>query len=736
MMGKNKWLLSREGKCLKSNYIRIIFVSVYFCINTGTLSSQYLYPFQNPGLSAEERIDNLLSLMTLDEKVNCLSTDPGVPRLGVKGSRHVEGLHGLAMGGPSNWGRRNPVPTTIFPQAIGLAESWDPYVMRQVASVEGYEVRYLFQNMKYNRGGLVVRAPNADLGRDPRWGRTEECYGEDAWFNAQMVVSFIKGLQGDHPEYWLTASLMKHFLANSNENGRDSTSSDFNERLWREYYSYPFFKGVTDGGSRAYMAAYNRYNGIPCTVHPMLKNITVNEWGQDGIICTDGGAYRLLVTAHKYFTDLNYAAEGCLKAGINQFLDYYKEGVYGALANGYIRESDIDNALRGTFRVMIKLGLLDPPEMVPYAKIGITDTIEPWLTEKHRKIALEVTQKTIVLLKNEKELLPLKRDKLKSIAVIGPLADSVLLDWYSGTPPYKVTPLEGIRNKAGKNINVFFSADNRFNKAVEIAGESDVAVVIVGNHPTGNDDWEKCPVPSDGKEGVDRKVIILEQEELIKRVYEANPNTIVVLISSFPYAINWTKDHIPAIVHMTHCSQETGNALADVLFGDYNPAGRLVQTWPKSDVQLPPMMDYDITHGRTYMYLKEEPLFEFGYGLSYSSFEYSGFRLSSKNIPHNGQIIISVDIKNKGDMAGDEVVQLYVRHLNSGVQRPKIELKGFQRLNIKPGEVNTVEIPLKWVDLAYWDEKKHEFIVEKDKIMIMIGASSRNIKFTEVIKID
>jgi beta-glucosidase len=736
MMAKSKWLFFNINRYLKLAYVKNFFgISFTYIISCHSFA-QYQYPFQNPDISVEERIDNLLSLMTLDEKINCLGTDPSVPRLGVKGTRHVEGLHGLAMGGPSNWGRRNPTPTTIFPQAIGLAESWDRNIIQQVASIEGYEVRFMFQNAKYNRGGLVVRAPNADLGRDPRWGRTEECYGEDAWFNAQMVVSFIKGLQGDNPKYWLTASLMKHFLANSNENGRDSTSSDFSVRLWREYYSFPFYKGVTEGGSRAYMAAYNRYNSIPCTVHPMLKNITVNEWGQNGIICTDGGAYRLLVTAHKYYPDLYHAAEGCLKAGINQFLDIYKEGVYGALANEYIQESDIDDALRGPFRVMIHLGLLDPPEMVPYAKIGITDTIEPWFTEKHRKTALEATQKTIVLLKNANELLPLHVEKIKSIAVIGPLADSVLLDWYSGTPPYKVTPLQGIRNKAGNHAKIYFAVDNRFNKAVEIARESDVAIVVVGNHPTGNDDWEKCPVPSDGKEAVDRKAIILEQEELIKRIYEANQNTVVVLISSFPFAINWTKDNIPAIIHMTHCSQETGNALADVLFGYYNPAGRLVQTWPKSEKQLPPMMDYDITHGRTYMYFKEEPLFEFGYGLSYSSFEYSGFKLSNNKLPPDGQVSVSIDIKNTGHMDGDEVVQLYVKHLNSKIQRPAIELKGFERVNIKQGEKKTVEIPLKANELAYWDEDKNAFIVEQDKIMVMIGSSSKNIKFKKIIKIE
>ena len=697
---------------------------------------QYQYPFQDPDLPAEERIDNLLSLMTLDEKISCLSTDPSIPRLGVKGTRHVEGLHGLAMGGPSNWGRRNPAPTTIFPQAIGLAESWDREVLKKVASIEGYEVRYMFQNPKYNRGGLVVRAPNADLGRDPRWGRTEECYGEDAWFNAELVVSFIQGLQGGHPQYWQTASLMKHFLANSNENGRDSTSSDFSERLFREYYSYPFYKGVTVGGSRAYMAAYNRCNGIPCTVHPMLKEITISEWGQNGIICTDGGAYRQLVSSHKFYADLNLAAAACVKAGINQFLDYYRDGVYGALANGYMQQADIDAVLRGIYRVMIKLGQLDPPERVPYTTIGITDTLEPWLTGAHREAALEVTRKTIVLLKNQYKLLPLMAEKLKSIAVIGPFADSVLLDWYSGTPPYRISPLEGIRNKAGNGINVSFARDNRYNKAVELASASDVAVVVVGNHPTGNDVWATCPVPSDGKESVDRKVILLEQEALIQRIYDANPNTIVVLISSFPFDINWTKENVPAIVHMTHCSQETGNALADVLFGDYNPAGRLVQTWPASIRHLPPMMDYDITGGRTYMYHKEEPLFEFGFGLSYTTFEYSNFELSSPVLNAEGEITMRVDVKNTGTLAGDEVVQLYIRHINSKVTRPNIELKGFERVTIQPDETKPVTIRLKASDLAYWDEGNHAFIVEEDKIKIMVGSSSKSIKFTKTIRIE
>jgi len=426
--------------------LRIFFVLCLVLLSRMAFA-QYKYPFQNTDLPTEDRITNLLSLMTLDEKVNCLGTNPTIARLGVKGTGHVEGLHGLAMGLPGGWGRKTPAPTTIFPQSIGMAETWDPELLKQAAEIEAYETRYLFQNEKYHKGGLVVRAPNADIGRDPRWGRTEECYGEDAFFNGTMAVAYIKGLQGNDSKYWTTAALMKHFLANSNENGRDSSSSDFDERLFREYYSLPFRMGVEEGGSRAYMASYNRVNGIPQAVNPMLKKVTVDEWGENGIICTDGGAYQMLVTAHKYYPTLAEAAAGCIKAGINQFLDTYKPGTQEALNKKLITESDIDQDLRGVFRVMIKLGQLDPPEKVPYSTLGSGP--EPWLSRKNRDFVRLITQKSIVLLKNNNNLLPLDKNKIKSIAVVGPRSAEVLQDWYSGTPGYSVSILEGIKNKVG-----------------------------------------------------------------------------------------------------------------------------------------------------------------------------------------------------------------------------------------------------------------------------------------------
>jgi beta-glucosidase len=704
------------------------------------LGQQYQYPFQNPDLPLEQRVNNILSLMTVDEKIAALSTDPSVPRLGIQGSSHIEGLHGVALGGPGGWGGRGlqPLATTQFPQSVGLAETWDPDLLQQVASVEGYEARYVFntdtqftvnqRGDKHRRAGIVIRAPNADLARDPRWGRSEESFGEDPYLTGTMATAFAKGLQGDNPKYWLTASLMKHFLANSNEDGRDASSSDFDDRLLREYYSVPFRMGVVDGGSRAYMAAYNAHNGIPMTVNPMLKDMTMREWGQDGIICTDAGALTNMVTKHKYFPDMDEASAGAIHAGINQFLDRYRDGVKGALDKKLVNLAEIDDNLRGVYRVMIRLGLLDPPEMVPYNKIKGDAPV--WDNPEHKEVARKVTQESIVLLKNADHFLPLDKTKLKSVAVIGPYADIVALDWYSGTPGYTVSAVEGIKNNLGANVNVSFVHDNTDDAAVKIARNADVAIVVVGNHPTCNAGWAKCPLPSDGKEAIDRKSITLEQEEIVKQMYAVNPRTVVVLIASFPFAIQWTQEHIPAILHMAHNSQEEGNALADVLFGDYNPAGRLVTTWPMSLDQLPPMMDYDLRHGRTYMYFKGKPLYPFGYGLSYTSFEYSNLKSSGKQLSKIGAITLSVNVRNTGSRAGDEVVQMYVTHEGSKVERPSQELKGFKRVKLKPGEKATISFLLKGTDVAYWNVHKGTWDVEADQVDVRIGSSSADIELS------
>ncbi len=697
--------------------------------------AQYTHPFENPDLPVEERIDNLLSLMTRDEKIEALGLNEGVPRLGVQRLGHTEGLHGVAQGGPSNWGRRKPVPTTQFPQAVGLGETWDADAVRQVATVMSYEARYLYQNPKYNQGGIVVWGPNADLARDICWGRTEESYGEDAWLAGVLSQAFVEGLQGDHPQYWRTASLMKHFLANSNEAERYYSTSNFDERLLREYYAVPFRMGIVNGGARAFMAAYNAVNGIPMTVHPMLEAMTVKEWGQDGIISTDGGALRYLIHAHQYYPDLAWGAAASIKAGINQFLDDYREPVRQALQEGLVTEAEIDQVLRGRYRVSIRLGQLDPPEQVPYRAIGAGDELEPWTTPEHQAIARTVTQKSIVLLKNEAGALPLDAGALRSIAVIGPRADQVLSDWYSGDTLYAVTPLEGIRARAGSGVTVQYASGADSTEAARLAQTADAAIVVVGNHPVCDAGWEECSTLSEGKEAIDRRSLQLEQETLVKTVCRANPNTVVVLVSSFPYAITWTQHNAPAILHMAQNSQETGSALADVLFGDYNPAGRLVHTWVTSMDELPPKLDYNLRNGRTYMYYDGEPLYPFGHGLSYTTFAYDNLSTSAETLPEGGELIVSVEVTNTGARAGEEVVQLYVQHPVSAVARPKKELKGFDRIMLEPGETKTVQFPLKAADLAYWDSDTDQWVVEEKPLRLQIGASSADIRLQKTVQV-
>ena len=700
------------------------------------------YPFRDIKLSDEVRINDLLARLSLDEKVNLMSDHPKIPRLNLVFSGQVEGLHGLALGGPGGWGGsrgRQPIPTTTFPQEKGLGATWDPILLKKIAALEGYEARYSYQNPTLTREGtgVVVRAPNADLSRDPRWGRTEESYGEDPFLVGTLTVAFAQGLQGPDPRHWQAASLMKHFLANENEDGRSHTSSDFDERLFREYYSVPFRMGFEQGGSRAVMASYNSWNGTPMTVNPVLKNVMVDEWHNDGILSTDGGALTLLVTAHKRFPDKEQASAAAVKAGINHFLDSYKNDLAQALKDNLLTEADMDRALKNLLRVHLRLGEMDPAGVDPYREIGVAQdgALAPWELDSSKALAREATRESIVLLKNEANTLPLDRARLKSIAVIGPFADQVLLDWYSGTPPYSVSTLQGIRDAAGAGVRVLFADGSDPAQAASLAGKADVAIVVVGNHPECNDGWDKCPTPSNGKEDVDRKTIVLEQEQLVKQIFAANPHTIEVLRSSFPYAIDWSQENLPAIVHITHNSQEEGHGLADVLFGDYSPAGRLTQTWPTGDAQLLPIMDYNLLDGRTYMYSKDKPLYAFGYGLSYTSFTYDAMHLSAPKVTADGSVQVKVQVSNTGKRASDEVAQLYVQHLGSGVERPRLELKGFERVRIEPGAERDVTFDLKPRDLAYWDTAAHLWRVEKEQIKLLAGGSSDKLPVQAVVEV-
>jgi beta-glucosidase len=457
----------------------------------------------------------------------------------------------------------------------------------------------------------------------------------------------------------------------------------------------------------------------------VLKSVTVDEWGQNGIICTDGGAFQQLRTTHHYYNDLDSAAAGCIKAGINMFLDRYAGNLENAVSRGLVTEEEIDFALRGPFRVLLKLGLLDDSDQNPYAKIGIADTVDLWTKKEVHQLVRKATAESVVLLKNEDQILPLDKTQIKSIAVIGPSAHMVISDWYAGTPPYRVTVLDGIRNAVDENVEVLFASSNKSDSAIIAAANADVAIVCVGNHPLSYGlPWGQNYVASDGREDVDRQAISLEQEDLVKLVKKANPNTILVVVSSFPYAINWSKENIPAILHISQSSQELGNGLADILFGRLSPAGRLVQTWSTSIDRLPAMLDYDIRNGHTYLYDKNEPLFPFGYGLTYTNFEYENLRTDKPDIMDGETVHVRVTLNNTGNFDSDEVVQLYASFPGSKMDRPEKALKGFKRVFVPKGESVEVTIPVDSEDLKYWDTEAHQFVLEAGKISFFVGPSS------------
>lgn len=709
-------------------------------------AQQYL--FRDTTLADDVRIDALIRELTPDEKIGLLGTDLGVPRLGIPHICITEGLHGITMGGPAREDGSGH-PTTIYPQAYGLGETWDPDIVERLASHDGDVARWYAQSAAspIRRQPLIVLSPNSDLARDPRWGRTEETFGEDPYLTAAMTVAKVRGLQGNDPLYWKTASLMKHFLANSNEMGRDSSSSVFSERLFNEYYAYPFRLGITHGGARAFMAAYNAWNGTAMAIHPVLRNTVRDVWGHDGIICTDGGAMGLLYTAHHAVGSLSEAAAEVVKASTGMFLDSYREPIATALASGLVTEAEIDDAIRGNLRVALRLGALDGPDSRnPYLSIGADTTLPaPWLTDEARRLVREATARSVVLLKNRagtsgEPLLPVS-ENVRTIALIGTHIDEVIQDWYGGQPPYSVTVLQAFRDYfEPRGVKVLSAPDNRMDEGTAAAKEADIVFFLSGNHPFGTKrDWWFCPVPSDGREAVDRRALSLPDEDVLRQLYAANPNTVLLLQSSFPYTIGWAEEHLPAIVHFTHSSQETGNGLVDVLTGAVNPAGRLTQTWVRDILELPDMMNYDITAGRTYMYYTGSPLYPFGYGLSYTTFAYRSIRTDAPRLRagavtdwlHSPTFDVSVAVTNTGDRDGDEVVQIYASWPESAVDgRPQRKLVGFKRIAVASGETAVATVPVAVADLGYWDESAGAFVLEKGRILLSAGSSSADLHLT------
>lgn len=805
--------------------------------------------------SYAERLSDLVGLMTVDEKIGQLvNRSDAIPRLGVSEYNYWnEALHGvLAIG------------TTSFPQAVALGSTWDPDLVHRVATAISDEARV---KNKTEGKGLSYWSPTVNIARDPRWGRNEESCSEDPYLLSRMGIAFVTGMQGDHPFYLKTVSTPKHFIANNEEIRRHTGSSDVDMRSLWEYYMPAFQQTIVEGKAFSTMCAYNELNQEPCCGnYYLLTDVLREKWGFEGYVVSDCGAIHDMVSGHHYFkTGAEAAARGILAGCDLNCGNYYSSYLHEALGLGLIEEKDLDRALKRVLSARFRLGDFDPPEILPYSAIPE----EKLDCKAHRDLALTAARKAIVLLKNE-GILPLGKNKIKSIAVIGPNAEECQLGIYSGWPNIRISPLEGIKDKAssygikvnyvegcgvggglsrpietkyfakvddshqrgmigqyfdnmelegkpvltridsminfrwgekspasevpsdrfsvrwtgkiippetrvyslgtrtddgarlyldnkllfedwtehgekpnkantelkaGKEYKIVFEyfdnslgATSRlvwdlghqdFDKAKEIAKESDVVILVLGTHPLIS------------QEENDRMDITLPQvqRDLVREVAQVNSNIIIVLINGGPVALSGTGKDAAAILEAWYTGQATGTAIADVLFGDVNPGGKLPETFYASTEQLPPFDNYDvINNGRTYMYFEKPVLYPFGHGLSYTTFKYSNLRLSAAKITRDDSLKIGCTVQNTGKYKGDEVVQVYVRDIKASVKVPIRQLKRFQRITLKPGENKTVSFNLPASELSFYDIKSNDFIVEPGEFEVQIGSSSGDIR--------
>ena len=684
----------------------------------------------------ETRVADLISRLTLEEKATLLNhKGPTVERFNIRADQWNQCLNGV------KWDR----PTTLFPTCIAMAATWNTdFVRNDIAKVLSDEARAIYNGWhldpkaKGEHKGLIYRAPVINIERNPFWGRNHEAWGEDPFLTGRMAVAYVKGLQGDDPHYLKLAATLKHYAVNNVETDRTKPNSNVSERMLREYWLPHFRDAVVEGKACSLMASYNAINGTPNNINRwLLTDLLKNEWKHEGFVVSDLGGVKTMVEGHakKQMTYVDAVAQS-LMAGCDFSDKEFQENIPAAVREGKLTEERLNDALTRVLKVRMRLGEFDPFDAVPYSKISPAVVGSP----EHRAIALKVSQQSIVLLQNQDNLLPLDKTKIKRIAVLGPLADFVITNNYNGRPGEVITALQGIKDRAAPGTEVSFGrggmvggkandwvkesiepkidSDAELKKAVELARNADVAIVCVGT------------TAAIEQEGRDRKSLGLtgNQEELVKAVLSVNPSTIVVQMSAGPLTVPWLAKNVPAMLQAWWPGEEGGHAIADVIFGEVNPAGRLPHTVYASEEQVPPLDEYDVSKGFTYMYLKGEPLFPFGHGLSYTTFKYSGLKLSADKIKADGQVDISVVVENNGKRAGDEVVQLYVHQVKSRVTRPAKELRGFQRISLQPGEKKTVTLTLSAGKLALWDEKTHGFVVEPGTFDVMVGASSSDIR--------
>jgi beta-glucosidase len=648
-------------------------------------------------------------------------------RLGIPALFQGEALHGFMS-----------YRSTSFPQALGLAATWDPALVKEVFTAAGDEMASAGHNQAFS--------PVLDLARDPRWGRTEETYGEDPYLASRIGVSAIEGLQG--PSFLIdrhhVLATAKHFAAHGQpESGTNTAPTNYSERILRESFLLPFEAAVKEARVGSVMASYNEIDGIPSHVNPwLLDRVLRQEWGFRGYVTSDGEGLQMLVKVHQVAADNAGAAREALAAGIDY--DLSDGSVYRTLLDlvkqGVVPMAQVDRAVARVLAAKFRLGLFENPYVDPGYAEKITNSPE------HQKLALRAAQEAIVLLKNERNLLPLDFKKLKSIAVIGPNAADVHLGGYARDPGRGVSLLEGIRQRVGSNTKVTYAEGCKITKGLQgwagwyedntqqadpkeqvasiraaaaLARQADVAIVVVGEtESTNREAWSEQHLGD--RDSLD---LLGAQDQLIQAVVETGVPTVVFLINGRPLSINYAVEHVPAILEGWFLGQEGGTAAAEVLFGDVNPGGKLAITFPRTVGQLPAFYNHKPSRNRTYLFTSREPLFPFGFGLSYTSFRFDNLRVEPAEIAPGQSATVSVDVTNTGSREGDEVPQLYVHQRISTVTRPVKELRGFQRLRLKPGEKATVEFRLTPVSLSMLDEHMDR-VVQPGIFDLFVGSSS------------
>ncbi len=712
--------------------------------------------WKDPSRPVDARVLDLISRMSLAEKASQLMADaPALPRLGIPSfSYRNECAHGVAADGVA----------TVFPQVIGMAATWDAPLIQEEADTAATEARAKFNDYADSHQGNVIihhglsfYAPNINIFRDPRWGRGQETFGEDPFLTSQLGVAFICGLQGDNPRYAKAIACAKHFAVHS---GPEALRRSFNvsppERDFYETYLPAFQAAVQQGHVGSVMGSYNALYGVPNCANPfLLTDILRKRWGFDGFVVSDGGAIANIWLYHKYVVTAEEAAAVAVKGGCDLYSANIVNGKYPQndyitlgrmLSQNLLTEQQIDNALRYTQAVRFRLGLFDPPSMVPWSHLTLADNDTP----EHQALALKVAEESIVLLKNN-GLLPLNRGEIKRIAVIGPNADAtnMLFGNYNGIASHPVTILAGIQAVAGPGVEITYAQgcplalknDNSNlptpqmrTDALAAAKAADVVIYVGGINS--QLEGEEHKVDYHGFFSGDRTQIELPsvQEDLLKALTATGKPVIFVNCSGSAIAMPWEAKHLPAILQAWYPGEQGGRAVAEVLFGDVNPAGRLPLTFYKSTADLPDFGDYSMSN-RTYRYFNGKPLFAFGHGLSYTKFKYSEPQLEAKTIAPDGTVRVTFTVKNTGDREGDEVAQVYFRHVHSAVPQPKLALCGFTRVHLAKGDNARVTVDIPAERFRYWDVTKKQYVVEPGKYQLLIGGASDDIRLKVPVRV-